>query len=136
MSKTSQILNEVLTSELALYLKTWNYHWNVEGPQFPALHGLFESQYVELRNLIDEVAERIRALGGVPATKVSLSIEGLTPTLEMLKNLASGHLGLSARMSREYIPALGDEDPGSVDLLTRAHQTHDKFAWMLNATAR
>lgn len=136
MSKTTQILNEVLTGELALYLKTWNYHWNVEGPQFPALHELFEREYQELRGLIDEVAERIRALDGVPSTKVNVSIEGLTPVTEMLKTLAAEHLALSARMARDYIPAMGDEDPGSVDLLTRFLQVHDKAAWMLKATTR
>jgi starvation-inducible DNA-binding protein len=137
MSKTTQILNEILSQELSLYLRTWNYHWNVEGPQFPALHEMFESGYVELRGLIDELAERVRALGGVPSTMVNLAIEGLTPAAEMLKTLAAEHRALSARLVGESIPAIGGEaDPGTVDLLTRILQVHDKFGWMLNATAR
>jgi starvation-inducible DNA-binding protein len=136
MSKNIQILNEVLACELALYLRTWNYHWNVEGPLFPSLHELFEEEYVELRGFIDEVAERVRALGGVPETRVELSIEGQTPTPKMLKTLAAEHSALSAKMVNEYIPAIGGADPGTVDLLTRVLQLHDKFAWMLNATSK
>jgi len=56
-------LSRLLADSYTLYLKTHNYHWNVEGPQFNTLHTMFETQYTELALAVDEVAERIRALG-------------------------------------------------------------------------
>src|SRR3990167_7412575 len=58
------ILNKLLSDEYVLYTKTRNYHWNVTGPDFSELHKFFESQYEELDDAIDEVAERARSLGG------------------------------------------------------------------------
>src|SRR5512138_2579907 len=58
------ILNGLLADEFLLYTKTRNYHWNVAGPQFNDLHKFFEAQYEALDDVVDEVAERARALGG------------------------------------------------------------------------
>jgi starvation-inducible DNA-binding protein len=132
-----QVLNTILSQELELLLQTWNYHWNVEGAQFAALHKLFESQYDDLQELIDEIAERVRALGGVAETKVTAEFVKLTPTTKMLTKLADAHEGLSKKMVAEWIPKLDKAgDIGSVDLLTRALQQHDKAAWMLRASAK
>src|SRR6267142_6470387 len=59
-----KILNAILADEYVLYTKTRNYHWNVVGPQFNDLHKFFEGQYGELNEVIDDVAERARTLGG------------------------------------------------------------------------
>lgn len=59
-----QVLNALLADEYLLYTKTRNYHWNVRGPQFNDLHRFFEKQYEELAEVVDEVAERARSLGG------------------------------------------------------------------------
>jgi starvation-inducible DNA-binding protein len=56
-------LERVLATSYTLYLKTHNFHWNVTGPMFTTLHTLFETQYTELAAAVDEIAERIRALG-------------------------------------------------------------------------
>src|SRR3954468_5990595 len=56
-------LSRVLADTYTLYLKTHNFHWNVTGPMFQTLHVLFETQYNELWQATDEIAERIRALG-------------------------------------------------------------------------
>ena len=56
-------LKDVLADNYALYLKTQNYHWNVEGPNFKGLHLLFEEQYTDIAGAIDTVAELIRGLG-------------------------------------------------------------------------
>lgn len=130
-------LNQILNDELSLYLKTWNYHWNVEGAQFAALHALFEQQYSGLQPLIDELAERIRALGGRAETSVQARIDGDKDAVGMLAALAEGHESLSRRLREEAIPEFERAgDPGTVDLLTRAVQFHDKAAWMLRASAR
>ena len=56
-------LSRLLADSYTLYLKTHNFHWNVTGPQFNTLHLMFEEQYTELATAVDEIAERIRALG-------------------------------------------------------------------------
>ncbi len=130
-------LNSLLNSELNLYLQTWNCHWNVEGPQFAGLHDLFERQYGDLAGLIDEMAERIRALGGLAETRVALEQAGAAGAREMLASLRQAHEALSRLMREEAIPEFEKAgDPGTVDLLTRAVQLHDKAAWMLRAPAR
>lgn len=129
-------LNSLLNSELCLYLQTWNSHWNVEGPQFAALHDLFARQYGELAALIDEMAERIRALGGRAETRVAVEQAGAANAAEMLDSLRQAHEASSRRMREEAIPEFEKVgDPGTVDLLTRAVQLHDKAAWMLRASA-
>ena len=60
----AKILNALLADEYMLYTKTRNYHWNVVGHQFNDLHKFFEAQYEELNDIVDEVAERVRSLGG------------------------------------------------------------------------
>src|SRR6185503_16333155 len=62
----STLLNALLSDEYVLYTKTRNYHWNVTGPQFNDLHKFFEAQYGELNIMIDDIAERVRALGERP----------------------------------------------------------------------
>ena len=59
-----RLLNTTLADEYVLYTKTRNFHWNVVGPQFNDLHKFFEQQYTELNVIVDDVAERARALGG------------------------------------------------------------------------
>jgi len=56
-------LSRLLADTYTLYLKTHNFHWNVTGPQFTSLHALFETHYNELAVAVDDIAERIRALG-------------------------------------------------------------------------
>ena len=63
-------LSRLLADSYTLYLKTHNYHWNVTGPQFNTLHTLFEQHYTELAVAVDDIAERIRALG--PSTRHDL----------------------------------------------------------------
>src|SRR3990170_712470 len=63
--KVVEALTRLLADSYTLYLKTHNYHWNVRGPMFTTLHGLFELEYTELAMAVDEIAERIRALGAV-----------------------------------------------------------------------
>ena len=61
--KVIHALSGLLADSYTLYLKTHNYHWNVTGPQFVTLHGMFEKHYNELALAVDQIAERIRALG-------------------------------------------------------------------------
>lgn len=134
-------LAKLLADTYSLYLKTHNFHWNVEGPMFNTLHLMFMEQYTELWNALDAVAERIRSLGyPAPGTYGEFarltSIEetaGVPEALEMVRLLVAGHEAV-ARTARATFPAAekgGDES--TADLLTQRLQVHEKTAWMLRS---
>ena len=132
-------LTKVLADSYAVYLKTHGYHWNVRGPQFIGIHTLLEQQYRETWEALDEIAERIRALGEfAPMTFGNLtSIKDGDPEKEataMLRELLKDHETLiaTARKAFEAADAAGDE--ASADLMTQRLAAHEKFAWMLRST--
>ena len=135
-------LSRVLADSYTLYLKTHNYHWNVRGPMFNTLHLMFEQQYNELSLAVDQVAERIRALGhpapGSYASYAKLTAipeeEGVPPAEDMIANLLAGHETV-ARTAREVFPVAdqGGDEP-TADLLTKRMEVHEKTAWMLRST--
>ena len=134
-------LAKVLADSYTLYLKTHNYHWNVTGPMLNTLHQMFEGQYTELAAAVDEIAERIRALG-VPAPgsyKAFADLTGIEEETgvpaaeEMLRQLVLGQETV-VRSAREVIPvAAAANDEPTADLLTQRMQIHEKNAWMLRS---
>src|SRR5207302_3016326 len=110
-NKENTLANELITflaSTYLLYLKTQNFHWNVTGPHFISLHAFLDSQYKELAEAIDTIAEHIRALDSfVPATfsnfqklsKIADARESLSAS-EMIKTLLSDHQTLHTEMKR------------------------------------
>lgn len=138
----AEVLLDLLADTYALYLKTQNFHWNVVSPHFSALHLLFEKQYEELAEAIDEIAERIRSLDEVlHATFAELQkrtqITDSKPHLnwkKMVEELKEGNESLSARF-RPFIHRFQDLfDDVSSDLLIRRLAVHEKAAWMLRST--
>ena len=134
-------LSKLLADSYSLYLKTHNYHWNVEGPLFNTLHLMFEQHYTELATAVDEIAERIRALGvKAPGSYTAFgkltNIEEATgdeSAEEMIRQLVIGQETV-ARTAREAIKAAGAaSDEPTADLLTQRMQTHEKNAWMLRS---
>jgi len=134
-------LSRVLADSYTLYLKTHNFHWNVTGPMFNSLHLMFEGQYTELAAAVDEIAERIRALGHpAPGTYTAYSRlssikleDGVPKAEEMIQQLVDGHERV-AKTAREVFPdAENAHDEPTVDLLTQRMQTHEKAAWMLRS---
>ena len=134
-------LSKLLADSYSLYLKTHNYHWNVTGPQFNTLHTMFEGQYTELATAVDEIAERIRALGIKAPGSYSAYAEltsvaegtGDEDAEEMIRQLVIGQEAV-ARTARGAFPAAekaGDEP--TADLLTQRMQIHEKNAWMLRS---
>jgi len=134
-------LSGLLADSYTLYLKTHNFHWNVTGPQFNTLHTMFEAQYVELAVAIDDIAERIRALG-VKAPGSYREFAELTAIPEaaggesaedMIRELVQGQESV-VRTARDAIPvtASADDEP-TADLLTQRMQIHEKNAWMLRS---
>jgi len=138
----AEALSKLLADSYAVYLKTHGYHWNVRGPSFQALHSLFMAQYTEMWTAIDEVAERIRALGelapqGYGAFGNLSAIKDGDPSLAanaMLTDLIASHETLIATAygALEAAQAAGDEV--SAGLLTDRLTAHEKHAWMLRAS--
>lgn len=135
-------LKRVLGETYALYSKTHGYHWNVTGPSFQALHSMFMEHYTELWTALDEIAERIRALGHfAPASSGEMlefatigSDNGIPDAQKMVANLAAGHETL-ARVLRDGIQSAEDAgDDVTVDLFTQRATVADKTAWMLRAS--
>ncbi|MDP4944412.1 MAG: DNA starvation/stationary phase protection protein [Alishewanella sp.] len=134
-------LSVLLADTYTLYLKTHNYHWNVTGPMFQTLHTLFETQYTELAVAVDDIAERIRALGefapgsykayaGLTSLKEA---DGIPTAEEMIKDLVKGQEAI-AKTARSIVPvADGASDEVTLDLLTQRMTVHEKNAWMLRS---
>ncbi|MCC5868913.1 MAG: DNA starvation/stationary phase protection protein, partial [Gammaproteobacteria bacterium] len=134
-------LSRLLADSYTLYLKTHNFHWNVTGPMFQTLHTLFETQYTELATAVDEIAERIRALGEPApgsyqqfAALSSIPEETGIPSAEnMIRQLVEGQEAV-ARTARSIFPAADEaRDEPTADLLTQRMQIHEKNAWMLRS---
>ena len=138
----SDHLGQLLAEEYFLYLKTLNFHWNITGDNFISLHQLLESHYEWLSETIDEIAERIRALGFVtPATNKELSSNvsmikessGNQTAKTMLGDLLESH-EILINLLRKDIKVLGDtEDYGTQDLMIQWLTGHEKRAWMLRS---
>lgn len=140
-TEVAEGLARVLSDSYVLYLKTHNFHWNVSGPHFPALHLMFEGQYSELALAVDAIAERIRALGvHAPGTYAEFSrlsrIEetpGVPRALKMVRLLLEGNEAVVATC-REVMPKAEEVgDDVSVDLVTQRMTIHEKNAWMLRS---
>ncbi|WP_029014348.1 Dps family protein [Niveispirillum irakense] len=139
--KIAEGLSCLLADSYTLYLKTHNFHWNVTGPMFNTLHTMFMAQYTELHTAVDEIAERIRALG-FPApgsysqyaklTKIAEET-GVPKAEEMIRQLVEGHETV-ARTGRALFPVVEEAgDEPTADLLTQRLQIHEKTAWMLRS---
>ena len=134
-------LSRLLADTYTLYLKTHNFHWNVTGPMFQTLHLMFETQYNELALAVDQIAERIRALGhpapGTYAEFVKLSSikeePGVPKAEEMIRLLVAGQEAV-VRTARSIFPTVEQaNDEPTADLLTQRMQIHEKTAWMLRS---
>ncbi len=134
-------LAKVLADSYTLYLKTHNYHWNVTGPMFNTLHLMFEGQYTELATAVDEIAERIRALGiAAPGSYKAFSqlteIEEETNVpnaKEMIRQLVVGQETVVRAARKAFEIADKSNDEPTADLLTQRMQIHEKNAWMLRS---
>jgi len=132
-------LSRLLADSYTLYLKTHNFHWNVTGPQFNSLHTMFMTQYTEIWNALDLIAERIRSLGypapGSYKQFVALSSipeeEGVPKAKDMIRQLVAGQEAVT-RTAREVFKVVEKaNDQPTADLLTQRMEVHEKNAWML-----
>jgi starvation-inducible DNA-binding protein len=140
--KIVETLNMRLSDEYVLYTKTRKYHWNVIGPRFHQLHEFFKEQYEILDEMIDEIAERARQLGGKSlgtldefARNSSINEEpGQNPDAQtMISNLLNDHETIIKTLRKNADEAEELEDMVTNDFFLEAAQKHEKMAWMLRA---
>lgn len=140
-AKIVESLSTVLADAYMLYLKTHNFHWNVTGPMFSTLHVMFEEQYTEQWNALDDIAERIRALGHfAPATyKRYAELSSITEesdvlsAKEMIRQLVDGNETLIRTLRAGVKVADELDDYPTADMLTTRMEVHEKNAWMLRS---
>ena len=136
-------LSKLLADEFVLYTKTRNAHWNVEGPDFHSMHLFFESQYEELDEIMDSVAERIRMIGHyAPATLKSFLklthlgelTESSNDSLGFIRELVEDHDSI-IQFIRGNINPFANEygDAGTSDFVTGLMETHEKMVWFLRS---
>jgi len=134
-------LAKLLADSYALYLKTQNFHWNISGGEFYSLHVLSQAQYEEMAEAVDEIAERIRALG--------FFVEGTLGSFQKLSSLEEDHqihpkhIWLEKLVKAHEVvirdaralAALSEKhgDHATVDLMGRRLGFHEKAAWMLRS---
>jgi starvation-inducible DNA-binding protein len=141
IDSVTALLTNVLADAMVLYSKTRKFHWNVKGESFMELHKLFESQYNQLEEGIDEIAERINKLGMpvIGTLKEFLQFTSLKENAgkypsktEMLKELLDDHETVIKTL-RKYVDECTDKlkDAGTADFLTGVMQKHETIAWTL-----
>ncbi|RMG56273.1 MAG: DNA starvation/stationary phase protection protein [Bacteroidetes bacterium] len=137
------LLNAQLADHFLLRLKAKQFHWNVTGPNFGEYHAFFETLANDLSTIIDDVAERIRALGAFPqatmkdylgVTRLEEETQAQLPASAMLEALLHDYEMLIRQLREDLVAAsesFGDE--GTTDFLTGLMKQHEKTAWMLRA---
>ena len=134
-------LELLLSNSYALTIKTQNYHWNVVGSNFVALHQLFGDQYQELFTAIDEIAERIRSFGVLVEADLLYFSQNSQITVpkksnnaeKMVSDLATGHQTIIDSLLEAIKIAQDNKDEGTADLFIRRIQVHQKALWMLQS---
>ena len=138
----SALLADLLADEVALYVATRGAHWNVVGPNFGALHSFFESQYEALDDILDDVAERIRALGfAAPASvgayakakSIDDSAGEASSATVMIEKLLAAHEVIVRELRSDAEKASEHGDEGTADFLVGLMESHEKMAWMLRS---
>jgi starvation-inducible DNA-binding protein len=141
--EVGQMLNLLLADEFVLYTTTRDYHWNVTGPEFQSLHLQFETQFLQLAEWVDEVAERARSIGsGARGNWADLTKAARTsadpgidlPAEHMLSELLALHEEMIVQLRSDSDACTKRfKDAGTADFLTGLMERHEKIAWMLRA---
>jgi len=141
METLQEIMKKVLADTFALYLKAHNYHWNVEGQNFPQYHKFFGNLYEELHGAVDPIAEEIRALdayapGSFTRYMELTEIEDDTtvPTdIEMARRLMVDNERVIASLNVAFKLADTMDKQGLADFIAGRLDVHNKHAWMLRS---
>ncbi|NOT70512.1 MAG: DNA starvation/stationary phase protection protein [Hyphomicrobium sp.] len=141
-NEIAEKLGVVLASTYAVQLKIQNFHWNVRGMNFIQLHDLFEKLYEDVDQAVDDIAERIRALG--PATPGGLAVFSKLSEIKDAPATPPSEKGMIEHLFKDY-EAMRDlcddvakaaedaEDIVTTDLMTQRSAAHQKYGWFLRA---
>ena len=142
LKKIANILNDDLADEYVLLTKTRNYHWNVEDPRFNDLHKFFEGQYELISSSIDEIAERVRAVGGktratlkefINSSQIGEDVGSYPEADTMLGNLLTDHETIIKTLRKNIKECQNLNDEATANFLTEKMEEHEKMAWMLRS---
>jgi len=141
LKNATKLLGTVLADEMVLYVKTRKAHWNVSGESFMELHKLFEGQYKQLEESIDEVAERIGKMGdktiGTMEEFISLSSLKEHPgkyisSKEVIAELLDDHESVIVKLRKDIDQSANkNNDAGTADFFTGLMEQHETIAWVL-----
>lgn len=139
----AEALSVTLADSYLLYLKTLNVHWNITGGSFKAIHDMTEEQYTDIATAVDEIAERIRALGELAPGSLSEYNDLATiqdnpglkemSTDDMLRDLIAGNQALVASLYKASETAAEQGDKVSEDMTIARMQVHEQNIWMLSS---
>ena len=144
MDELVQYLRECLANTFVMYFKAHQFHWNVEGPNFPQYHSFLGDLYEELHGAVDPIAEQIRTLDQYAPTSIAAML-AMSAVME----------SLSTAQPREMFASLNNDNDIVLLTLTKAYQkaeelgqlgisnflqdrltAHEKHGWMLRATIK
>ncbi len=141
LQSISALLSSILSDAVLIYTKTRKFHWNVKGESFMEIHKLFESQYTQLEEAIDEIAERISKLGSpvigtmkefLSLTRLNEAVDKYPARMDMIKELLNDHETVIKAL-RKGIEDCDKKysDAGTADFLTGLMEQHETIAWTL-----
>ncbi|HZG72442.1 MAG TPA: Dps family protein [Chondromyces sp.] len=136
-----ETVNKQIANWTVLYTKLHNYHWFVKGPQFFVLHEKFEELYNEAAGYIDELAERLLALGGAPVATMKESLqlasvneaEGQESAEQMVQSVVNDFSTMIDELKEGMNLAGEVNDETTGDMLLSIHQSLEKHVWMLTS---
>ncbi|CAM3771591.1 Dps family protein [Mesobacillus zeae] len=140
-NELTQSVNQQIANWSVLYIKLHNYHWYVTGPEFFTLHAKFEELYNEAGLHIDELAERLLALGDKPVATMAGCLEissvkeaeGKETAIEMVEKIVSDFSIMIEELKKGMGTAEAANDETTGDLLLSIHSSLEKHVWMLNS---
>lgn len=144
MDELVNLMRKVLADSFAFYLKTHNFHWNVEGKDFKQYHDFFGGIYEEVYGAVDGIAEEIRSLDAYAPGSLSKFSELTSildnnnyPTLEvMLRELSTDNQKVIKSLEAAYNMSERFSQYGLSDFLAGRIDAHKKHAWMLKASMK
>jgi len=144
METLQEIMKKVLADTFALYLKAHNYHWNVEGMNFPQYHEFFGNLYEELHGAVDPIAEEIRALDTYAPGSFTRFLElteiedelAVPAGVEMARRLMTDNERVLATLNVAFKLADTMDKQGLADFIAGRIDAHSKHQWMLRSITK
>jgi starvation-inducible DNA-binding protein len=145
VDKISAAMNTLLADTFALYLKTKNFHWHVSGRHFRDYHLLLDEQSEQIFGTTDDIAERVRKIGGTTLRSIGQiaklqtlkdNDESFVPPAEMLRELMNDNKALVATMKKAHDAADKYEDVATTSVLENFIDEAERRTWFLFEASR